>query len=156
MAVKAQFIGRLGADAEVKTSKNGSQFLSMRVATDEFNNGVKGTAWLTVMYPGERAMKMKEWLTKGKLVSVFGTERVSLYDNRNGEKVISRDVMADCVDFVSVGGKQEGQQETTAQPVSESVTPFKKPDEPFDAVPVSPMATFPPTTPSDDIDDLPF
>ena len=46
MAVKVNVIGRLGADAEVRESKNG-KFVTFRVATDEFKNNTNETVWLS-------------------------------------------------------------------------------------------------------------
>jgi single-strand DNA-binding protein len=101
--VNINFNGRLGADAELKTSKNGKQFVSMRVATDEFRNGERGTAWLNVSYYGDRAVKMHEYLKKGNAVSVLGSETVGTYQSKNGETMVSRDVLADRVDFLGLG-----------------------------------------------------
>lgn len=98
------FNGRLGADSELKTSKNGNQFLSMRIATDDFNNGETSTVWVSVVWTGERAAKMAEYMKKGTLVEVHGVLRATLYKTKNGESAISHDVYADRVDFIS-GGK---------------------------------------------------
>ena len=103
MGVIVNFIGRLGADAELKTSKNGKQYVAMRVATDEFRNGEKSTAWLNVSYYAEKGTKMQEFLKKGSAVSVIGSETVGTYQSKNGETMVSRDVMADRVDFVNLG-----------------------------------------------------
>jgi single-strand DNA-binding protein len=113
--VNINFVGRLGADAELKTStKSGKQFVKMRVATDEFKNGEKTTAWLNVMYPNERGLKMAEYLKKGSAVSVFGVETVGLYESKaNGEMQVSRDVIADRVEFVSLGKSGDTQSTDT-------------------------------------------
>jgi single-strand DNA-binding protein len=103
MSVNVNFIGRLGADAELKTSKNGKQYVAMRIATDEFRNGEKSTAWLNVSYYAEKGIKMQEFLKKGSAVSVIGAETVGTYQSKNGETMVSRDVMADRVDFVNLG-----------------------------------------------------
>lgn len=103
MGVIVNFIGRLGADAELKTSKNGKQYVAMRVATDEFRNGEKSTAWLNVSYYAEKGTKMQEFLKKGSAVNVIGVETVGTYQSKNGETMVSRDVMADRVDFVNLG-----------------------------------------------------
>lgn len=95
--------GRLGADSELKTSKNGNQFVTMRIASNDYVNGENVTTWVRVVWTGERAIKMQEHMKKGSFVSVWGTLRTSLYDNKNGEKAISIDVLADRVDFVGVG-----------------------------------------------------
>lgn len=108
--VNINFLGRLGADAELKTAKSGKQYVSMRVATDEFKKGERSTAWFNVTYTGDRAVKMHEYLKKGNAVSVMGVETIDTYQsNKTGETMISRDVLADRVDFVNFGKSGETQ-----------------------------------------------
>lgn len=149
--VNVEFIGRLGADSEVKTGKSGNQFLSFRVATDEYRNGKNEASWLNVVYTGERAIKMHQWLTKGKAVSVHGVENVGTYVDRNGQTQVSRDVMADRVDFVNVGGSGQTQSNsaTTTQRQANVAAPTNI---------APPAGTMKPqeTTPAKDEDDLPF
>lgn len=149
--VNVEFIGRLGADSEVKTGKSGNQFLSFRVATDEYRNGKNEASWLNVVYTGERAIKMHQWLTKGKAVSVHGVENVGTYVDRNGQTQVSRDVMADRVDFVNVGGSGQTQSNsaTTTQGQANVASPTNI---------APPAGTMKPqeTTPTKDEDDLPF
>ena len=149
--VNVEFIGRLGADSEVKTGKSGNQFLSFRVATDEYRNGKNEASWLNVVYTGERAIKMHQWLTKGKAVSVHGVENVGTYIDRNGQTQVSRDVMADRVDFVNVGGSGQTQSNsaTTTQGQANVAAPTNI---------APPSGTMKPqeTTPAKDEDDLPF
>lgn len=149
--VNVEFIGRLGADSEVKVGKSGNQFLSFRVATDEYRNGKNEASWLNVVYTGERAIKMHQWLTKGKAVSVHGVENVGTYVDRNGQTQVSRDVMADRVDFVNVGGSGQTQSNssTTTQGQANVAAPTNI---------APPAGTMKPqeTTPAKDEDDLPF
>lgn len=109
-----QLIGRLGADSELKTSKNGNQFVTMRVASNDFVGGENVTTWVNVIWSGERAVKMQEHMKKGSFVTIWGTLRTSLYDTKNGEKAISTDVFADRIDFVSGGGSGNTQSNDTA------------------------------------------
>ena len=95
--------GRLGADSELKTSKNGNKFISMRIATNDYIGGENVTTWVNVMWAGDRAVKMQEHLKKGSSVIVRGTPKFSLYDTKEGSKAISIDVFADRVDFASGG-----------------------------------------------------
>ena len=145
--------GRLGADAEVKTGKNGNQFLSMRVATDEFKNGNKSTAWFNVVADAsDRHMKMLQYLTKGKLVGIVGTETVDLFTNKNGEPQISRDIRAFNIDFVNIGNKENAEGSTTNSQATSKVV---------EEVPMS-CGTFSKQQPSAAVsvnvpdDDLPF
>lgn len=144
--VNVEFIGRLGADCEVLTSAKGNPYLRMRVATDEFKSkGERETAWMSVTYAGDRAVHVKEYLTKGKMVQVRGTERITLYTTKSGEPAYSRDVIADRVDFVSTGQQQkdEQQQEKPKQQTEPEVAKVE-------SVPVQSTVT------SDSDDDLPF
>lgn len=159
--INVNFVGRLGADAEVLTSKNGNEFLSMRVATDDYSNGERGTQWLRVRYSNPVVAKVKGYMTKGKMVHVFGTLSASTYVNKNGETVISFDVMADRVSFVSVGsgGEQKPEVETVdASKFSTDDAPVQKEAEKQKAKAkevVGSVATKV-STASDDDDDLPF
>ena len=144
--VNVNFIGRLGADAELRTSKGGKQYVAMRVATDEFKNGEKGTAWINVTYHGDRAIKMHDYLKKGSAVSVMGSETVGTYQNKNGETQVSRDVLADRVDFVNLGKSGDGQ----ASETSTDTGTFKPKEQEAE------MATAAAASTSDGADDLPF
>ena len=106
-----QVIGRLGADSELKTSKNGKQFLTMRVASNDFIGGENLTTWISVLWGGERAVKMAEHLKKGSQVIINGTPKYSLYKAKSGESAIDVSVFADRVDFVSSnsGGTQSNE-----------------------------------------------
>ena len=138
--INVNFNGRLGADAEVRTSKNGKQYVSMRVATDEFKNGEKSTAWLNVTYHSERAIKMQPFLKKGSAISVIGSETVGTYQDKNGETQISRDILADRVDFLGLGGSGSTQSNETVTDTGK----FKKTDE-------AEMATATASTSDDDL-----
>ena len=142
--INVNFMGRLGADAELKTSKGGKQFVSMRIATDEFKNGERGTTWINVSYYAEKGTKMLEFLKKGSAVSVLGVETVGTYQSKNGETMVSRDVIADRVDFVNLGKSGDTQSTET---VADTGTFKKKANE------AETVAT---TAASSSEDDLPF
>jgi len=99
--VNVNVIGRLGADAELIDGKNG-KFASFRMATDDRKNGEKITSWFRVTFNGDRAGKIVEYLTKGKLVNVIGTESVGTYTAKDGSVQVSRDINASNIDFISV------------------------------------------------------
>ena len=142
--INVNFMGRLGADAELKTSKGGKQFVSMRIATDEFKNGERGTTWINVSYYAEKGTKMLEFLKKGSAVSVLGVETVGTYQSKTGETMVSRDVIADRVDFVNLGKSGDTQSSET---VADTGTFKKKANE---------AETVAATAASSSEDDLPF
>jgi single-stranded DNA-binding protein len=109
------FLARLGADAEVKTSQSGNQFLSMRVAKSYYD-GERKTVWINVTLFGDRAIKMKEHLKKGSLIMLFGEIKPTLGKLKSGEDTIFFDMTADRFEFPNVGnsgGTQSDESATT-------------------------------------------
>lgn len=149
MAVNVNIVGRLGKDAEVISGQRG-QFLSFSLATDEFKNGERGTAWLQVNYNN---IKMAEWLKKGKMVTVIGTETVRTYQDRNGQTQVGRDVNAVSVEFVNIGSGQTQSDSVTATSAKET-----RASAPITTGTLTPPKAVPPVaeTPSVDDDELPF
>jgi single-strand DNA-binding protein len=143
--VNVNIIGRLGADAELINGKNGP-FLSFRMAVDDRKrNGDKTekiTSWFRVTLNGERSSKLVEYLTKGKLVNVTGTESVGIYNSKDGTPQVSREVSANNIEFISVGSGSTASDSSTTE-----VTTGKLAEKP--KVEVA-------TTTNDPEDDLPF
>ena len=143
--VNVNIIGRLGADAELINGKNGP-FLSFRMAVDDRKrNGDKTekiTSWFRVTLNGERSSKLVEYLTKGKLVNVTGTESVGIYNSKDGTPQVSREVSANNIEFISVGSGSTASDSSTTE-----VTTVKLAEKP--KVEVA-------TTTNDPEDDLPF
>ncbi len=153
--VNIRIIGRLGANAEIKTSSKGNQFVSMRVAVNQYNATTKAndTIWFNVTAFGERDVAMAQYWTKGKLLTIEGTESVSLYKTKEGESGISRDIRAFFIDFISVGSgaTETNTSETAASPTTTTTADcgvFKKPTIVAEAIKPTPSNT--------DVDDLPF
>lgn len=146
--ILSNIIGRLGADAEQRTSKNGNSFVSMRVATNEYVSGENVTTWVNVIWTGERAIKMCEHLKKGSMVNACGSLRTSMYTNKNGERAVSIDLYADRVDFVSSGGNSA---QTTSETASQETGTFKNVSAPQTATPKQEVVVN-----ANAVDDLPF
>lgn len=143
MSVNVNVIGRLGADAEARKSKVGNDFISFRVATDEYQKGEKTTTWLNVVYSCANPTQMVEYLKKGRMVNVIGEETVRLYQDKNGVCQISRDIIAYRVNFVNSGNGQSNNTEAQTQQLKTAdATPMEQPTPQF-AIP-------------DTDDDLPF
>lgn len=115
--INVDFFGRLGSDAEVKKSQKGNSFLSMRVAIDDYDGKERNTIWANVTYVGDKALRMSEWLTKGRLICVRGRLNARAYVNKLGETVVGYDVLADRIDF----GPSSKQADETQKQTSETV-----------------------------------
>ena len=155
---KIELTGRLAADAERKISKTGKEFLSFRVGNNEFNDkdeqGNQKTYWFNVTTFNQRHFGMAQYLTKGKSIIVEGDYSDRLYQNKEGNCEIARDIMANAIYFNSDGnGNNNNQTKTTTQasPVTQT-TMDSKPTTADVKIPEAPVAS----TSNDDEDDLPF
>ena len=155
--VNVNLIGRLGMDSEIRETKNGGKYVTLRVATDEFRNGKNETVWLNVFDYSERALKMAQYWKKGTMLNVFGVETVGVYQSKQtGEWLPSRDIRAYAIDFVNGGGSGNTQNTTEVATTTNSTTPT-----PSISVPTAQATPTPQVTPSfgtvvDASDDLPF
>jgi single-strand DNA-binding protein len=121
--VNVNVIGRLGKDSEVKDGKK-SKFLSLNVAVDCYDYSTKSnkTEWFNVMDSSERGINLAQYLKKGSMVTVFGKEDVSIYQDKDGNHRISRSIIADRIEFVN-SGKRNGEETNTSttEPVTAGV-----------------------------------
>ena len=145
MNVFISFIGRLGMDAETVTTGE-VPFISFRVAVDEMSRKGQQTRWITVHGSHDRFKNVVTHLTKGRLVSVRGTETVSLYTTKGGEAAIDTRVWADAIDFIPTGQRQN----------DDASAPTPKPNNSPSPTPVTGAPAPPVVAEMSPDDDLPF
>lgn len=107
MGYNVHFIGRIGTDVETVTTGN-TPFINCRVAVEDSNGKERTTRWVSVSADANRYKNMAQYLTKGKLVSITGTDRVTAYTAKNGELGVDTRVWADKIEFIPIGQKSEG------------------------------------------------
>ena len=143
------FIGRIGKDgAKVIEGKNGS-FMTVDVATDAYIKGENKTMWVRVRSGKSNHVKLAQYLTKGKLILVEGSQtEPDTWVGSDGQPHAQVVIVADAINFIRTGRGQaqgEGGQQTQS-PVStqpEITVETKEEQAPFPA-------------PADNSDDLPF
>ena len=98
---KAQLIGRLGRDPEMR-----GQVCKLSIATSyKPRDGDEQTEWHRVTCFGKLAELADRYLTRGRLVYVEGRLHTSSYD-KDGQKHYSTEIIAHDVKFL--GGKGDG------------------------------------------------
>ncbi|HEY0835371.1 MAG TPA: single-stranded DNA-binding protein [Azospirillum sp.] len=100
------FTGRLGADAELRTTQSGEKVLGFRVANDVGFGERKTTQWVDCSIWGRRAESLAPHLTKGKGVVVSGEVTLREYEKRDGTRGAQMSVRVAEIDFM--GGAREG------------------------------------------------
>lgn len=101
-------IGNLGADAELRYTNSGQPVASMRLATSEKWQGKDGqqqerTDWHSLTLWGKRAEALAKYLTKGSRIVVAGRIQYRQWEDRDGNKRWSTDIVVDDVEFL--GGR---------------------------------------------------
>lgn len=78
--------GRIGQDAELRSTQGGTKVVSFSVADDVGFGDKKTTQWIKCALFGERAEKLAKYLTKGTSVEVMGNPSINSYEGKNGHK----------------------------------------------------------------------
>ena len=102
--------GHLGKDAESRAAGS-SNVVSFSVAITRKRKDQESTTWVRCNWFGDRAMKVKQWLTKGKPIIVTGELYEREYE-KDGAKRKSLEV--DVHDVVLLGGRDDGKADSPA------------------------------------------
>ena len=117
-------LGRLGSDPEVKSMNNGGSVCNFSLATSErFKSGdewQEKTEWHRCVMFGKRAEAVGQYLSKGKEVYCEGRLQTRSWEDKDGNKKYSTEVVVNDVQFVGGNGGGAGQSE----PQTSSDIPF--------------------------------
>jgi single-strand DNA-binding protein len=99
MLNKVILIGRLGANPEVKYTADGTMITNFRMATDEVRKTKDGertqqTEWHRIVTFGKLAEICGNYLTKGKLIYVEGRIQTRSWEDKEGVKRYSTEIVA--------------------------------------------------------------
>ncbi len=133
---KVILVGNLGKDPEVRYLEGGTAVANFSLATtesykDKQGNRIEQTEWHNIVVWRGLAEVAEKYLKKGSQVYVEGKLRTRSYDDKDGVKRYSTEIVAD--NMTMLGGKR---------------------DETPSPAPIS--NTAPPKTSNDDLGDLPF
>lgn len=108
---RVQLLGRLGADPELRTTGGGNSVLKMRLATtesylDRNRARQERTEWHNVVIWGKRGEALSKFLAKGARIFIEGGLRTSSYDDKNGNKRYTTEIVA--TNIILLGDKGGG------------------------------------------------
>ena len=106
-------MGRLTRDPEMRHTQNGTAVASLTLACDrDFKpkNGEKETDFIDVVVWGKTAEFAANYFTKGRMVIVEGRLQVRGWQDKDGNKRKSTEVVADRMYFGD--SKQDGKKQT--------------------------------------------
>lgn len=111
-------VGRLVAQPEVKESENGKKYTNFTIAVQRsYKNadGVYETDFLDVVSFGPMAETTCEYCQKGDMVGVKGRVETSSYENEDGERRKSTQIIADRITFLSSSKNKETESEIESE-----------------------------------------
>lgn len=111
---KVILIGRLGADPEVKTVTGGNNVARLSLATSENWTDREGqrqerTEWHRIVVWGKLAELCGKYLTKGRQVYVEGRLQTRSWEDQQGQKKYTTEIVANTVQFLGSQNMQAQQ-----------------------------------------------
>ena len=120
MINKAILIGRLGADPEVRYMQDGTMVTNFTVATDlewKDKNGekVRKTEWHKIVAYRKLAEICGNYLAKGKMVYIEGRIQTRSWEDKDGIKRYTTEIVASDMKFLESKGQSKGPEASTAE-----------------------------------------
>ncbi len=111
---KVILIGNLGRDPELRYTQSGSAVANLALATtrsytnSRTNERVEETEWHRVVVWGKQAEFCNQYLSKGRQVYIEGRLQTRNYEDKDGIKRYSTEIVADTVQFLGRRGDGGG------------------------------------------------
>jgi single-strand DNA-binding protein len=137
MINKAILVGRLGKDPEVRYTPDGMMITNFTLATDEQRkdkNGerVQKTEWHRIVTFGKLAEICGKYLVKGKLVFVEGRIQTRAWEDKEGGKRSTTEIIASDMRMLDSKGQRSGDASSEEPPLPHSGDgPMSEEDVPF-------------------------
>ena len=112
---KVMIIGRLGNDPELKTLTSGSSVCNFNLATSERWNDKEGqkqerTEWHRIVAWGKQAELCGKYLSKGRQVYIEGKLQTRSWEDQQGQKKYTTEIIANSVQFLGSQQQQNSHQ----------------------------------------------
>lgn len=111
---KVMLLGNLGADPEVKYTSSGSSVCNFTLATSDSWTDKSGkkqdkTEWHRIVVWSKLAELCGEYLSKGRQVFLEGKIQTRSWEDREGNKRYTTEIVASDVKFISVPKKENSE-----------------------------------------------
>jgi len=111
MVNKVILVGRLGRDPEVRYTQGGQAVANFTVATNEFWRDKDGerqerTEWHRIVAWGKQAEFCGNYLTKGRQVYVEGRLQTREWEDKEGEKRRTTEIVANTIQAIGGMGRR--------------------------------------------------
>ena len=136
MINKAILVGRLGKDPDVRYTPDGMMVTNFTLATDEqwkdkSGEKVQKTEWHRIVTFGKLAEICGKYLNKGKLVYVEGRIQTRSWDDKDGNKRSTTEIVASNMQMLESKGQRGTDSTSEEPPLSHPNGPLPEDDVPF-------------------------
>ena len=111
---KVILVGNLGRDAETRVTGSGFPVSRFSLATTDRRKDSKSgewverTEWHRVVLLGRQAESLQDYLKKGKQIYVEGRLETRSWDDKEGQKRYTTEIIADRIQLLGSGGGGRG------------------------------------------------
>ena len=134
---KVILVGRLGNDPEIRYTQGGAGVANFNIATsenwtDKDGNRQEKTEWHRIVVWGKMAETCAQYLAKGRQVYIEGRLQTRQWDDKEGNKRYTTEVVANTVQFLDRGDKAAAGTSTEMAPIESPMeSPIADEDIPF-------------------------
>jgi single-strand DNA-binding protein len=124
MVNKVILVGQLGRDPETKYTQSGQAVCNFTIATDESYKNRSGdkvdkVEWHRIVIWGKLAEVAQQYLKKGQLVYLEGKIQTRNYDDRNGAKKQTTEIVVFTMKMLGGGQNHAAEPEQETDPGAE-------------------------------------
>ena len=121
MVNRVMLVGRLGRDPEQRFTSSGTPVTNFSLATDERwkdQNGERQTRteWHQIVVWGKLAEICSQYLNKGKLVFIEGRLQTREWDDRDGNRRRTTEIVASDMQMLGSRSEEQGMRESAPAP----------------------------------------
>lgn len=109
---KIVLIGRLAVDPELKTTTSGLSVTSFTIAVDRKGSTDKVTDWIDIVAWRKTAEFICNYFKKGSPIVIDGNLQTRMWEDKDGKKRKTVEVIAERVEFVPRSGGEQPQETT--------------------------------------------
>ena len=117
---KVMIMGRLGQDPEMRHTQNQLAVCTLNVATTDYRTSQDGqrqetTEWHRVVVWRKQAENCAKYLTKGSAVFIEGKLQTRSWEDQNGQKRYTTEIVANNVQFLPTGSRDTNKDHSQQQ-----------------------------------------
>lgn len=108
---KILLIGHLAADPDLRSTGSGISVCTFRIGVSrryKDASGASQTDWINIVAWRQLGELCAKYLSKGKKVAIAGSLQSRSYEDKNGNKRVAYEVVAEDVEFLTPKGGQSG------------------------------------------------